>query len=293
MRQFSIVAGSARGLACECGNFQSSPGAHAASRADAAIFNRRRERTRPRVRMRQFSIVAGSARGLACECGNFQSSPGAHAASRANAAIFNPKMSEWETYILADYRIEFDPEALVIDVGCGFGEQMKMLRQQVRSIVGIDLDPDALSHCRAQGFSVARACAGRIPIQSGTVDGVLCKVVLPYTNEHLVIREFGRLLKPRGRCYLSGHGAGYYLRYLLLSGSWKQRFYGLRSLVNTWVWILTGRRLPGFLGDTIYQSRRRLARYFQENQLSLRQDTPSKSFLGFPVFIYQEVEKLS
>lgn len=200
-------------------------------------------------------------------------------------------MSEWESYILADYRIEFDPEAFVLDVGCGCGEQMAALRPRVRAVVGIDLDAGVLSRCRALGFSVARARAERIPIQSETMDGVLCKVVLPYTDERRAVSEFGRLLKPLGRCYLSGHGAGYYLRYLLLSASWKQRFYGLRSLLNTWVWIVTGRRLPGFLGDTIYQSRRRLAEYCRENRLSLKQDTPSKRFLGFPVFIYQELEK--
>lgn len=202
-------------------------------------------------------------------------------------------MSEWETYILTDYQIRFDPQALVLDVGCGDGNQMKILSQQTPSVIGIDLDASALRHCQAQGFSVARAFAEQIPIQSRVLDGVLCKVVLPYTSEHLVISEFGRLLKPRGKCYLSCHGAGYYLRYLLLSPSWKQRIYGLRAIVNTWFWIVTGRRLPGFLGDTIYQSRQRLARYFRENSLGLTQDIPSRSFLGFPVFIYLELEKLS
>jgi hypothetical protein len=34
-------------------------------------------------------------------------------------------MSEWDGYILKDYRIHFDPAALVLDVGCGQGDQMK------------------------------------------------------------------------------------------------------------------------------------------------------------------------
>ncbi len=49
--------------------------------------------------------------------------------------------------------------------------------------------------------------------------------------------------------------------------------------------------LPGFRGDTLYQSRRRLAKYFRENELALLENIPSKRFLGFPVFTFQPIEK--
>ena len=163
-------------------------------------------------------------------------------------------MSEWEGYILEDYKYYFEPETLVLDVGCGHGSQMKELIQQGSMAIGVDLDFAALEYCRSQELSVLRAYAELVPLKDSSLDGILCKVVLPYTREEQVIREFGRLLKPGARCYLNCHGAGYYLKYLLLSRSWKQRFYGLRSLVNTWMWVITGHRLPGFLGDTIYQS---------------------------------------
>jgi SAM-dependent methyltransferase len=201
-------------------------------------------------------------------------------------------MSEWEGYILKDYEFHFDQEALVLDVGCGQGNQMKQLIEKGSSVIGIELELSALDHCRSQGLSVVRAYAEQVPLKPSCLDGILCKVVLPYTHEEQVISEFGRLLKPGGRCYLICHGAGYYLEYLLLSPSLKRRFYGLRSLLNTWVWIVTGRRLPGFLGDTIYQSRRRLSKYFQVNNLSLLEDTASKRFLGFPVFTYQLIKKI-
>ncbi|MBC7910896.1 MAG: methyltransferase domain-containing protein [Pyrinomonadaceae bacterium] len=200
-------------------------------------------------------------------------------------------MSEWDGYILKDYRIHFDPETVVLDVGCGQGNQMKELAHQGSLMIGIDLDLSALVHCRSEGLSVLRAYAEQVPLKDSSLDGIVCKVVLPYTREEQVIREFGRLLKPGGRCYLQCHGAGYYLKYLLQPPVWKQSFYGLRSLVNTWTWAITGRRLPGFMGDTIYQSRRRLAKYFHQNGLSLLDDTHSDRFLGFPVFTYQIIEK--
>jgi len=202
-------------------------------------------------------------------------------------------MTEWEGYYSESYRIHFAPNTMVLDVGCGYGYQMKQLLAQGSSVIGLDPDPSALVKCRSKGLAVLRAQAERVPLKDSSLDGILCQVVLPYTREDQVIVEFGRLLKPGGRCYLTCHGAGYSLRYILFSPVLKHRFYGLRTLVNTWLWVLTGRRLPGFLGDTIYQSRARLAKYFRENHLSLLEDVPSKSFLGFPVFTFQTIEKQS
>lgn len=202
-------------------------------------------------------------------------------------------MSGWKGYILENYRLEFDRGSLVIDIGCGYGQQMDELKQQGCLTLGVDLDHSALLHCRNRGLDVTQARAEQIPLKDSSFDGIICKVVLPLTLEDQVLREVGRLLKPGAKCYLICHGAGYYLRYLLFPQSWKYRVYGLRSLVNTWLWALTGYRLPGFLGDTIYQSRRRLEKYYRENGLNLLKDTPSKYFLGFPVFIYQSLQKMS
>ncbi len=200
-------------------------------------------------------------------------------------------MSDWDPYILADYKFYFDPETVVLDVGCGEGDQMKEIGAGGSSVFGLDPDFSALVHCRSQGLSVLRGSAEQVPVTDACLDGILCKVVLPYTREEQVISEFSRLLKPGGRCHLIGHGAGYYLKYLFLATTWKYRFHGLRVLLNTPVWRITGRRLPGFMGDTIYQSRRRLANYYEANGLTLVKDTPSKRFLGFPVFTYQLIEK--
>jgi len=73
-----------------------------------------------------------------------------------------------------------------------------------------------------------------------------------------------------------------------LFGSWKERIYGLRARINTWWWVMTHRRLPGFVADTVYQSDRRLRRYFKSNGFQIVSQL-QRSFLGFPVFIYTEV----
>ena len=133
--------------------------------------------------------------------------------------------------------------------------------------------------------------AEEIPVKEATVDGIVCKVVLPYTEEARAFGEMSRVLRSGALAHCVYHGAGYYLRYALYPHYWKYRVYGLRSLVNTWWYAMTGVKLPGFLGDTVYQSRRRLAGYYERNRLVLVGETRAPKFLGFPVFIYHSLRK--
>ena len=191
-----------------------------------------------------------------------------------------------------DFELRFSAGSLVLDVGCGVGDQMNEIASQNCRAVGIDIDHQSLQKCRERKLNVASGVAESIPFENGCLDGVVCKVVLPYTRENEAIREFGRVLKAGGRAYLVGHGAGYYLYYLVASPSFKEKFYALRSLVNTWCWLITGQRLPGFLGDTIYQSRHRMSKYFTANSLQLTHESTTPKFLGRPVFIYQIAGKV-
>jgi len=157
--------------------------------------------------------------------------------------------------------------------------------------VGLELDPALARRARESGLAVARAYAEQLPIRTASVDGVVCKVVIPYTEESAAIAEIARVLPPGGTARISYHGLGYFLRYLLADRNWKVRVYGLRSIVNTLVFAMTSRRLPGFLGDTLYQSERRLRRYYEANGLDLIEVHPSPSFAGAPVFIYHVLRR--
>jgi len=202
-------------------------------------------------------------------------------------------MGDWDKYVSAEFRLEFPKGSVVLDVGCGDGNQMRELAREGCLPLGIDIDTPSLVKCRIAGLVVIRAVAEKLPVADASLDGIVCKVVLPYTREAQAIAEFGRVLKPGGKVYLIGHGAGYYLNYLLLSRSTMLRIYALRSLANTWFHNLTGHRLPGFLGDTVYQSHRRLGQNYERGSMQVREETASKKFMGFPVFIYQAVEKVA
>lgn len=187
-------------------------------------------------------------------------------------------------YILPQ-SFDFPASAVVLDVGCGTGQQI--VEASGRLKIGIEPDVAFAKQAQDRGIPVIRAYAEHLPFRANTFDGIICKVVISLTLEDQAISEISRVAKPNCKCYFAFEGSGYYLRLLLL-GSSKKKLYGLRTLINTWWWGMTHQRLPGFIGDTIYQSRRRLRRYFKSNGMVTVSER-QKRFLGFPVFIYTDV----
>ncbi|MGH9643447.1 MAG: class I SAM-dependent methyltransferase, partial [Terriglobales bacterium] len=187
---------------------------------------------------------------------------------------------------------DFEPGMCVLDIGCGKGRQLQQLGDRGCQAIGLDPNLKSAQQCAALGLKVVAGDAEQMPFPDGTFDGAICKVTIPYTAEAIAISEIARVLKPGGKAQLAYLGAGFYLRMLVLgSGGWvKQRFYGLKTCLNTWFFALARRALPGFLGDTLYQSRRRLHKYYVANGLTLLHETPSKTYCGFPVFIYHNIQ---
>jgi len=199
---------------------------------------------------------------------------------------------EWTGYVVDDFSFDDYPTgARVLDVGFGGGEQMRQLDSRGCRSVGIELDPDLAAAGRRSGLAVCRAVAERLPFRSGVFDGLICKVVIPYTAEAAAVAEIARVLRPGAMARVSYHGLGYKLRYLLTERDWRRRVYGGRVIANTLVYSMTGKRLPGFWGDTLYQSERRLRSYYDRAGLELVQTLPSRHFLGSPVFIYHTLRR--
>lgn len=203
-----------------------------------------------------------------------------------------PKGSYWLPYLSPPPDItRYRRGAIVLDVGCGNGAQLSRLLEGGHRAIGVEVDAEAARECRRNGHTVVIASAERLPFRSNSCPGILCKVVIPYTDERLAIAEIGRVLAPGGVALLYLHGIGYSLRYLLRPDIWRRSVYAAKTILNTAVYRLWRKRLPGFLGDTLFQSEPRLRRSYLSAGLTLESTIPSRRFFGRPVFIGHVVRK--
>jgi ubiquinone/menaquinone biosynthesis C-methylase UbiE len=176
----------------------------------------------------------------------------------------------------------------ILDVGFGDGDDLRALAARGCTAVGIDvgLAPDSRSVLGVARLLLARA--EHLPFRDASFDGAVMKVVLPLTDERMVVREVARVLRPGAVWELTVHGIGYYLRMLLLAPL-RRRIYAARTILNTLVYRLTGARW--LVGTTIYQSTARLRRDLRRHGIRVTRVTPSPTFAGLPYFIYMRVEK--
>ena len=91
------------------------------------------------------------------------------------------------------YVADFREAAPVLDLGCGRGEFLSLLREAGIEASGVDLDPDMVEACRAEGLAVehADALAYLEALEDGSLGGVFAAQVV----EHLRPGPLVRLLE--------------------------------------------------------------------------------------------------
>lgn len=200
--------------------------------------------------------------------------------------------SPWDPYLLSDFdHTAVGAAANVLDIGCGPGEELQAFAESGPAAFGLDINQSDLMTCRTKNLRVFMAVAEHLPCRDGAFDAVLCKVVIPYTDERRAIEEISRILSPGGTAIIVYHGLGYFLYYGIRGPGVKFRIYGWRTLANTIWYRVSGHRLPGFVGDSLAQTPSALQRYYHAFNLELIQETPAPRFAGHPVFIYHTVRR--
>lgn len=180
---------------------------------------------------------------------------------------------------------------LTLDVGCGSGELIVDLEGLGCSVIGTEIDLELIEACRERGLDVREGKAESLPFVDASFDRIVCSVVVPYTDERRAIAEWVRVLKPGGQVYATYHGVGYGLDYLVRGVDLRAHAYGARMLANSVYYWTTGRRLPGFYGDTLCQGIGRLRSYYKALGLVLEQERIASSFLAQPQFICHQLVK--
>ena len=97
-------------------------------------------------------------------------------------------------------------DARVLDVGCGDGFHLDLLRRFGPSgwrLRGVDTDPRAVETARRRGLDVARTTIEEASIEPGSIDLALCIQTVEHVADPVaLVRAIARVLRPGGRLYL-------------------------------------------------------------------------------------------
>lgn len=108
------------------------------------------------------------------------------------------------------------PHAKVLDAGCAFGRDVRLLHGRGFAVVGVDFAEKMIEEAkkRVPGADFFVADVRDLPFEADTFDVILCNAVLMHLEKRTVgkaLQEFHRVLKPGGTlllCNKEGTGEG-------------------------------------------------------------------------------------
>ena len=182
--------------------------------------------------------------------------------------------------------------ARVLDIGCGAGQQLRPYVRDGRAVgIGIDASPEtgiAGRQLFARDEPLARVAfvrgaAEQLPFGTASFDLVVCRLVLPYTDNKRAIAEMARVLRPNGALVLKFHHARFYTMELgqaLSRGQIKPAIHACRVLVAGGIYHVTdvqprGRVAGGETFQTLWLLRRELRRHGLEIRRTLADSVPA------------------
>ncbi len=98
---------------------------------------------------------------------------------------------------------EFAPGSTILDIGCGSGETIKLLRDCGFQSYGLDKTCSSLLNLPHEGFYL-NADGQDVPLHDGSMDGIIIECALSVIEHPMnALAEVNRLLKPGGLLILS------------------------------------------------------------------------------------------
>ena len=123
--------------------------------------------------------------------------------------------------ILPDFN---NSHKVILDIGCGIGQTFVaagIAEDDSRTLIGLDNEIEPLLYGVREFPNVKfiNALADQLPIASSSIDKVVSRVTIPYTNIPVTFKEINRVLKPGGEIWLTLHSMRVLLNPLLGSFS--------------------------------------------------------------------------
>ncbi len=122
-----------------------------------------------------------------------------------------------------------------LDAGCGSGFFSKRAHEQGAKVIAIDISKNLLEIVRKETNAeiethVADLSSNLDFIKSGTIDVIVCSLVLHYIEDWSIsLNEFQRVLKPGGLCLISVHHPLFDQRFN------SENYFEKRAVEDSWV----------------------------------------------------------
>lgn len=110
------------------------------------------------------------------------------------------------TQALEEWLSSLNRNSLILDLGCGPGYFMRFLSSRSYHVLGVDLSTQMLKELKSRWpkHMVCKADAKMLPFPDNSFDAVLSIETIRYfRNRHLLLNEIHRVLKPRGKVFIT------------------------------------------------------------------------------------------
>lgn len=190
-----------------------------------------------------------------------------------------------------------------LDVGCGAGLSLLPFAENKDSFcVGIDIGEEVgevgNTIFREQGFaekgSFMRALGEELPFANESFDVVICRVALPYMDNHKALSEISRVLRAGGKFFLKIHAPLFYwgmIKERAKTLNPKQVAYPIICLIGGTINRVSGKHPRGnfWKGKEVYQTRKSLAKELEKRGLKIIKELPDTND-GTPSFLIEKMK---